>query len=59
MIGLLSLVVTFIIVYFYTKKTGMPQLVPWGENLLKEQETDTSRFIEDSTWSVNKRLLVL
>jgi membrane protease YdiL (CAAX protease family) len=49
MIGLFSLVATFIMVYFYTKKAGMPQLVPWDKNLLGEQEIVGPSSLEGAT----------
>lgn len=44
MIGLLSLVMTFIMSYFYTKRKEMPLLTSWDENLLRK-----SVNIEDIT----------
>ena len=48
-IGLPSIVLTFIMVYFYTKKTSMPQLVPWNEPILKEQEAVSSSVMDGIT----------
>ena len=48
-IGLPSIVLTFIMAYFYTKKKSMPQLTPWDESIFKEQETVSSGVMEEIT----------